>query len=96
MDRNTPLYDARLSDAERAKWLISQMTLDEKCACFTLGIQIDRLGPGEERVVEFTVHPCDLAICMEQEGRKIVEPGQYRIYAGGSCLDERVSEEVEL
>ena len=38
----------------------------------------------------------DLAIYMEQEGRKLVEPGQYRIYAGGSCLDERVSEEVEL
>ena len=44
MDRNTPLYDPKLSVAERAKWLVSQLTIDEKCACFTLGIRIDRLG----------------------------------------------------
>ena len=43
-DRNTPLYDMSLSDRERAEWLISQLTLEEKFACFTLGIRIDRLG----------------------------------------------------
>ena len=28
MDRNTPLYDPRLSDEERAKYLVSQMTME--------------------------------------------------------------------
>ena len=44
MDRNTPLYDAGLSDQERAKWLVSQMTLEEKFTCFTFGLRIERLG----------------------------------------------------
>ena len=38
----------------------------------------------------------DLEIYMESESRKIVEPGRYLIYAGGSCADERVSTEIEL
>ena len=38
----------------------------------------------------------DLEIYMETEGKKIVEPGKCRIYAGGSCLDEQVSAEIEL
>ena len=54
------------------------------------------LAPGEEREASFTVNPCDLEIYLEKEGRKAVEPGRYRIYAGGSCLDERVSAETEL
>jgi len=49
---------------------------------------------GSEAV--FTVNPCDLEIYMEKEGRKIIEPGTYLLYAGGSCLDERVSAEIEL
>ena len=44
MDKNTPLYNAALPVEERAKWLLSQMTIEEKCACFTMGIRIDRLG----------------------------------------------------
>ncbi|MBQ9324683.1 MAG: glycoside hydrolase family 3 C-terminal domain-containing protein [Clostridia bacterium] len=44
MDRNTPLYDAHLSDQERAAYLLSQMTLEEKFACFTLRIRNERLG----------------------------------------------------
>ena len=44
MDRNTPLYDTSLSDSERAEWLVSQMTLEEKFACFSLRIRNDRLG----------------------------------------------------
>ena len=54
------------------------------------------LRPGESRAAEFTVNPCDLEIYLEREGRKRIEPGRYRIYAGGSCLDERVSAEIEL
>lgn len=54
------------------------------------------LEPGESRRTVFTVNPCDLEIYMESEGKKVIEPGKYRIYAGGSCLDERVSAEIEL
>ena len=54
------------------------------------------LAPGESREVSFTVNPCDLEIYMETEGKKIVEPGTYRVFAGGNCLDERVSAEIEL
>ncbi len=54
------------------------------------------MAPGERRTAEFTVNPCDLEIYMENEGKKIIEPGVYRIYAGGNCLDERVSVEIKL
>ena len=54
------------------------------------------LAPGESREALFTVNPCDLEIYMEKEGRKIVEPGTYQVYAGGFCLDERVSAQIEL
>lgn len=42
MDRNTPLYDTKLSDLERAKYLLSQMTMEEKFTCFSLQIRNDR------------------------------------------------------
>ncbi len=54
------------------------------------------LAPGESRTAVFTVSPCDLEIYLEAEGKKAVEPGVYRLYAGGSCLDERVSAEITL
>ena len=54
------------------------------------------LVPGERRTAEFTVNPCDLEIFVESEGRKVVEPGTYRVYAGGFCLDERVCAEIDL
>ena len=54
------------------------------------------LAPGESAEAVFTVNPCDLEIYMESEGRKLVEPGTYLLYAGGSCLDERVSAEIVL
>ena len=44
MDRNTPLYDASLTDRERAEWLVSQMTLEEKFACFGPWFRNERLG----------------------------------------------------
>ena len=44
MDRNTPLYDARLSDRERAEYLVSQLTIEEKFAWFGLRIRNERLG----------------------------------------------------
>ena len=54
------------------------------------------LQPGETRRAEFTVTPCDLEIYIESEGKKLVEPGAYRIYAGGSCLDEAASADITL
>ena len=44
MEKNTPLYDTKLSVTERAKWLVSQMTIEEKFSCFGLGIRNERLG----------------------------------------------------
>ena len=54
------------------------------------------ISPGESRSAKFTVNACDLEIYIEEEGRKLVEPGEYLIYAGGSCLDERVSAKISL
>ena len=58
--------------------------------------RLHTLVPGESRKAEFLVNPGDLEIYMESEGKKIVEPGVYQVYAGGSCLDERVAAEIEL
>ena len=44
MDKNTPLYDTRLTDRERAEYLVSRMTTEEKFDCFGLRIRNDRLG----------------------------------------------------
>ena len=54
------------------------------------------LRPGESREACFTVNPCDLEIYMETEGKKIIEPGKYQVYAGRNCLDERVAADTEL
>ncbi len=54
------------------------------------------IAPGASMTAGFTVNPCDLEIYMEREGRKVVEPGRYLVYAGGSCMDERVAAEIEL
>lgn len=44
MDRNTALYDAGLPDEERAQYLISRMTPEEKLHFFTLRMRNERLG----------------------------------------------------
>ena len=54
------------------------------------------LAPGASAEAVFTVNRCDLEIYMESVGRKIIEPGTYLLYAGGSSLDERVTAEIEL
>ncbi len=58
--------------------------------------RLHQIGVQESRTARFTVRDWDLEIYLEKEGRKAVEPGQYEIYAGGSCLDERVSGVIEL
>ena len=59
-------------------------------------VRLHDLAPGESRPVEFTVNPEDLEIYVEAEGQKLVETGDYLIYAGGSCLDERVCAGLSL
>ena len=54
------------------------------------------IEPGECREAGFIVNPCDLEIYIETEKRKVVEPGTYLVYAGGSCMDESVSTRIEL
>ncbi len=44
MNRNTPLYDTKLSNEERAKWLVSQLTVEEKFSWFCARIRNERLG----------------------------------------------------
>ena len=44
MNKNIPLYDTSLSVAERAKWLVSQMTLEDKFEGFARGLQVSALG----------------------------------------------------
>ena len=58
--------------------------------------RLHSLAPGESGEAVFTVNPCDLEIYMEKAGKKVVEPGKYLVYAGGSCLDERVVAEIGL
>ena len=58
--------------------------------------RIHDIAPGETRNVEFTVNPSDLEIYAETEGKKIIEPGTYLVYAGGHCLDEACSVLIEL
>jgi len=41
---DTPLYNPELSDEERAGWLVSQLTVEEKFSWFSLWIRNDRLG----------------------------------------------------
>ena len=38
------MYDTSLPVEERAKWLVSQMTMEEKFACFSLRLRNERLG----------------------------------------------------
>ena len=44
MDRSAPLFNPHLSVRERAEWLVSQMTIEEKFTCFTLHFRNERLG----------------------------------------------------
>ena len=40
----SPLYDTNLSNVERAKWIVSQLTIEEKLASFTGHPAVERLG----------------------------------------------------
>ncbi len=53
--------------------------------------RLHAVKPGETKEVTMIVNPCDVAIYMESVGERIVEAGEYRIYAGTNCLDEAVN-----
>ena len=44
MDRKIPLYDTTLPVEERAKWLVSQMTIEDKFEGFARGLQVSKYG----------------------------------------------------
>lgn len=44
MDKNTPLFDTKLTEKERARWIVNQLTLGEKCKMFAGHKPVDRLG----------------------------------------------------
>ncbi len=52
------------------------------------GFKKIKLKPKEEQVIEFTVTPRDLSLITE-EGLRVIEPGQYQIFIGGSQPDKR-------
>jgi len=49
------------------------------------------LAPGESRTVAFKLEARDLAL-IDDRGRRVLEPGRFRAYVGGSQPDERSRE----
>ena len=85
-DEVAQLYISRLSPSETVHPLRRLIGFE----------RLHSLAPGESREAVFTVNPRDLEIYCEKTGKKAVEPGRYRLWAGGSCLDERVTAEIGL
>jgi beta-glucosidase len=48
------------------------------------GFQRVTLRPGETRTVDFVLHPADLSL-LGLDMRRIVEPGTFTLWAGGSA-----------
>jgi beta-glucosidase len=49
------------------------------------------LAPGGSRTISFELHPRDMAL-IDERGRRMLEPGRFRAYVGGSQPDERSRE----
>ena len=52
------------------------------------GVRKLKLKPGEESEVSFTLAP-RLMTMIDDEGRRILEPGKFQVYIGGSQPDRR-------
>src|SRR5262249_51198987 len=50
-----------------------------------------RLGPGESHTVSFDLTPRDLSL-VNDGGARVMEPGRFRAYVGGSQPDARSAE----
>ena len=85
-DEVVQLYIRRISDSKTVHPLRRLIGFE----------RLHDLKPGDTKKAEFTVNPCDLEIYMEDEGKKVIEPGRYLVYVGGNCLDERLSAEIML
>jgi len=55
------------------------------------GFQKVSLAPGQEKIVTFEVLPRDMALINEQ-GKRVLEPGSFEVYIGGSQPDKRSRE----
>lgn len=58
--------------------------------------RIHDVGAGGTKEVSFTINSSDIAIYNEKQGKKVVESGEYMIYAGKNSLDEAVCSAVLL
>ena len=73
--------------------IISSSTVYEK----TLrGFERVHLLPGETREVVFHLRPDDLASYYSASGKRVVEPGEFRIMAGASSEDIRLSDTLTV
>lgn len=52
------------------------------------GIRKIYLEPGEEKEVSFTITPKDMSL-INEEGKRMLEPGMFEVYVGGSQPDKR-------
>jgi beta-glucosidase len=52
------------------------------------GFQRIALGPGESRRVQFRLTEKDLSL-IDDDGKRVLEPGRFRVYVGGSQPDAR-------
>jgi len=52
------------------------------------GIRKIHLNPGEEKEVTFTITPKDMSL-INEEGKRMLEPGMFEVYVGGSQPDNR-------
>lgn len=59
--------------------------------CTLRGVQTVKLAPGESKTVEFTIKPRDFALITE-EGKCVVEPGEFILSIGGQQPDKRSAE----
>ena len=85
-DEVVQLYISRLSPSETVHPLRRLIGFE----------RVHDLKPGESRRVTMKVNPCDLEIYMESAGARIIEPGLYKVYAGGFALEEKVSAQIDL
>lgn len=60
------------------------------------GFERVNLKPGETKEVVFTLVPDDLAAYYSAQGRRVVEPGEFRIMIGASSVDIRLSDVVTV
>lgn len=79
---------------------IVQLYVHDRVASVTRPLRVLRgfervaLAPGEERLVRFSLNPPDLAL-LNREMRRVVEPGVFEIYVGGSS-DAELSVELTV